>query len=102
MAINDVLIEYLRSRGTSNQLNPLQARSALNMKVWNIALLAILAGEASAKWYDALKVPADQWPGYFYKEIKPSPTGLAITIGSECNINYRSDKKDKSRLHAEL
>ena len=83
MAIDDVLIECLRSRGTSNQLNPLQARSALNMKVWNIALLAILAGEASAKWYDALKVPADQWPGYFYKEIKPSPTGLAITIGSE-------------------
>ena len=53
------------------------------MKVWNIALLAILAGKASAKWYDALNVPADQWPGYFYKEIKPSPTGLAITIGSE-------------------
>ena len=54
------------------------------MKVWIIALLAILAGEASAKWYDALKVPADQWPGYFYKEIKPSATGLPITIGSEC------------------
>ena len=58
------------------------------MNVWTIVLFAILAGEASAKWYDALKVPADEWPGYFYKEIQPSATGLAITVGSECKIIF--------------
>ena len=54
------------------------------MKVWKIALFALLAGEeASARWYDALQVPANEWPGYFYKEIQPSATGLAITLGSK-------------------
>ena len=55
------------------------------MKVW-ILLLAFLAGEATAKWYDALTIPADQWPGFFYKEITQSPTGIAITTGSKMNI----------------
>ena len=53
------------------------------MKVLNIALFAILVGDASAKWYDALQVSASEWPGYFYREINPTANGLAITTGSE-------------------
>ena len=58
------------------------------MKVWAVALL-ILAGEASAKWYDALEVAASEWPGYFYREILPSSTGLPITIGSESSKPFK-------------
>ena len=53
------------------------------MKVLYIAIFTILVGDASARWYDALEVSATEWPGYFYKEIRPITNGLAITTGSE-------------------
>ena len=53
------------------------------MKVLYIAIFTILVGDASARWYDALEVSATEWPGYFYKEIRPMANGLAITTGSE-------------------
>ena len=63
------------------------------MKAWVVGLVVILAGEASAKWYDALEVPASEWPGYFYQEIPPSATGLPITIGSESIKRLRTSYK---------
>ena len=68
------------------------------MKVLNIALYAILVGDASAKWYDALQISASEWPGYFYREINPTANGLAITTGSE-SIKFNEDQLELHEIH---